>query len=275
MNEIIFCDPVEVDAKFPPTMMPVVFSNEGFKLLGTMLIANGEGPHPVVLLMHGFPGNEKNLDLAHAIRRAGFNVMIFHYRGTWGSEGVFSFSAGLSDADAAIAFLMNEKNFNRYRINGQKIIIAGHSFGGFCALMKGAEYDLIGDVISTSGFNFGGFAPYIENNEFIREKTLEGLHNGSLMLSSSGPQNLLNEILKNKHHWNIHSRIAKFANKNVLLIGAKRDMVAPIDLHHNPLVNSFNGMGISLEHHILESGHSFSERRIKLAEIIIRWLNRL
>jgi len=49
--------------------------------------AQGAGPHPTVVLLHGFPGNEKNLVLAQALRRAGWNVVFFHYRGSWGSGG--------------------------------------------------------------------------------------------------------------------------------------------------------------------------------------------
>jgi uncharacterized protein len=35
-----------------------------------------------VLLAH-----QRNLDLAHAMRRAGWNVVFFHYQGAWGSGG--------------------------------------------------------------------------------------------------------------------------------------------------------------------------------------------
>jgi len=34
-----------------------------------------------VILFHGLPGNEQNLDLAQAIRRANWNVLTLHYRG--------------------------------------------------------------------------------------------------------------------------------------------------------------------------------------------------
>ena len=47
----------------------------------------GAGRRPTVVLLHGLPGNEKNLDLAQAIRRAGWNVVTFNYRGSWGSPG--------------------------------------------------------------------------------------------------------------------------------------------------------------------------------------------
>ena len=55
-------------------------------LYGIAYLPSGEGPHPCVLLLHGFPGNEKNLDLAQTLRRAGCAVVQFHYRGCWASD---------------------------------------------------------------------------------------------------------------------------------------------------------------------------------------------
>src|SRR5262249_18384583 len=63
----------------------------------------GQGPHPVVVLLHGFPGNEQNLDLAQAVRRAGWAVVTFHYRGSWGSAGTFTFDGAAADGAAALA----------------------------------------------------------------------------------------------------------------------------------------------------------------------------
>jgi len=37
-------------------------------------------------LLHGLPGYESSGDLAQSIRRAGWNVVFFHYRGTWGTK---------------------------------------------------------------------------------------------------------------------------------------------------------------------------------------------
>ena len=55
------------------------------------------------ILLHGFPGNERNLDLAQALRRAGWNAVFFHYRGSWGSDGDFSFGHVLEDVAAVVA----------------------------------------------------------------------------------------------------------------------------------------------------------------------------
>ena len=68
-------------------------------------------------MFHGFPGNEQNLDLAQAIRRAGFTVLTLHYRGAWGSPGVFSFTHALEDADAALAWLRDPATVAKFNLD--------------------------------------------------------------------------------------------------------------------------------------------------------------
>jgi pimeloyl-ACP methyl ester carboxylesterase len=63
--------------------------SHGAMLNAFVYIAAGVGPHPAVVLLHGFPGNERNLDLAQDMRRAGWDVLYFNYRGSWGSPGDF------------------------------------------------------------------------------------------------------------------------------------------------------------------------------------------
>jgi pimeloyl-ACP methyl ester carboxylesterase len=73
-------------------------------------VAAGIGPHPTLVLCHGWPGNEKNLDLAQAVRRAGWNVVTFNYRGSWGSPGNFHFAQNPEDAKAVLAYLRDPAN---------------------------------------------------------------------------------------------------------------------------------------------------------------------
>ena len=56
----------------------------GARLNGSIYLASGPGPHPTAVLLHGLPGNERNFDLAQALRRAGINVLALSYRGAWG-----------------------------------------------------------------------------------------------------------------------------------------------------------------------------------------------
>ena len=94
-----------MDPDYPPEMRELSFTSEGSKLNGLMYVADGLGPHPTVVLLHGYAGNERNLDLAQAMRRDGKNVLYFNYRGTWGSGGVFSISNALKDVANALELL--------------------------------------------------------------------------------------------------------------------------------------------------------------------------
>lgn len=269
-------DPTTVDLKFPPTMLPAFFTSHGSKLLGTMLLANGEGPHPIIILLHGFPGNENNFDLAHVFRRMGFNVMIFHYRGSWGSEGKFSFSNCLQDVGSVIDFLRLDETAEKFRVDPKRIVLIGHSQGGFNALMTTAGMNDITNCVSIAGFNFGYFGKLLKQFPAAREITLEGLKNGSAIINSAEREILYEEIISHSDDWDLIDRVKSLSSKNVLMIGARRDFVAAIDIHHNPLVNSMiERKPTFFEHHILNCGHSFSDKRIELAKILVDWLKRI
>jgi pimeloyl-ACP methyl ester carboxylesterase len=81
----VTADPSVVDSAYPPLMRAVQIPSAGVRLNGVLYLAQGRGPHATAVFLHGFPGDEKNLDLAQAVRRAGLNALVFYYRGAWGS----------------------------------------------------------------------------------------------------------------------------------------------------------------------------------------------
>jgi uncharacterized protein len=93
------------------------------------------------------PGNEKFLDLAQAVRRAGWNAVTFNYRGSWGSPKAFRFSHNLEDADAVLAYLRDPANAARLGIDTQRIAMVGHSMGGWVVVHTAAhDRGLIGAI---------------------------------------------------------------------------------------------------------------------------------
>ena len=73
---------------------------------GLFYKASGVGPFPTVILCHGFPGNDTDvLGLGQRLMKTGFNALAFNYRGTWGSEGVYTVANSLEDAISAIRYV--------------------------------------------------------------------------------------------------------------------------------------------------------------------------
>src|SRR5215469_3111829 len=85
----------------------VTFDSGGNRLVGTLYLAPGDEPKPTVLLLHGCPGIEKNGDLAADLRDRGWNALVFHYRGCWGSSGGYDLRTIPADVSAAVDFLQS------------------------------------------------------------------------------------------------------------------------------------------------------------------------
>src|SRR3954464_12079314 len=155
INPAIYTDPPH-DKAHPPGMEVLHIPSGGVKINGVAYTAAGAGPHPVLVLMHGLPGNEKNLDLAQAVRRAGWTVITFNYRGSRGSPGRFSFAGNLEDARAVLAWLRDPANAARLGTATRRIGVAGHSMGGWVTAMIGERDAGLAGVLLISAANMGG-----------------------------------------------------------------------------------------------------------------------
>lgn len=111
------------DVKSPAGFNELTIPCGGSKLQGFILTANGAQKHPTLLLLHGFPGNERNLDLAQVVRSHGWNVIYFDYRGSWGSEGKFTFQHCVEDVVNVVAWC--KQNADKFKIDTANIALFG------------------------------------------------------------------------------------------------------------------------------------------------------
>src|ERR1700743_3168229 len=121
------------DKAHPPALADVRIDSHGSAMNAVLYTASGPGPHPAIVLFHGFPGNEQNLDLAQAIRRAAVTVLSVRYRGAWASPGAFTFTHALEDAYVALAWMRDPATVAKYNLDPRRIFVGGHSMGGLMA----------------------------------------------------------------------------------------------------------------------------------------------
>ena len=95
---------IDWDKTSPAGSIELFIPSANSLLAGLIYKANGTQKHPTLLLLHGYPGNERSLDIAQVVRTKGWNVIYFDYRGSWGSEGKFSFKNCVEDVVNVVAF---------------------------------------------------------------------------------------------------------------------------------------------------------------------------
>jgi uncharacterized protein len=259
-----------VNLEHPALTSNVRFESHGCGLNGVLLLAAGPGPHPLVVLLHGFPGNERNFDLAQLYRRAGMNVLVFHYRGSWGSEGTFSFANALEDVGPVLEFCC--ANASKYRIDVNRIALAGHSMGAWIALMHAARDSRVKAVISICAFNFGRFTRLVLNNVASIAQTSSDFDGETGPLSGTSGSKLVEEMIQHAGDWDLLETAPALVSRAVLLIAAERDTVATLELSHMPLVAEFKRLGVHLEERLSDSDHSLASHRIALARETLRFL---
>lgn len=257
------------DAAYPPALQEVHFDSHGDRLNGIVYVANGPGPHPTVILLHGFPGNEKNLDLAQALRAKGWNVLFFHYRGAWGSAGTYSFTHVIEDVAPAADYL--RANAGALRADPSRIVLVGHSMGGFAALMAAARDDRFACAAAVTPADLGAMAGILDAQPDLA-RDLSNYSDALPMLHGFSGASALAEIRTYRKEFDVRALAPRLRGKSVLIVGADHDTDVPVDLIVQPLIDAYEAdPAIRTTGVILSGDHSFSWSRAQLIETVTQW----
>ncbi len=261
----IYTDPAP-DKANPARVEVLNVPSGGVAINGVAYLAAGPGPHPTLLICHGWPGNEKNLDLAQAVRRAGWNAVTFNYRGSWGSPGAFRFANNPEDARAVLAFLREPANAAKLGIDPARIAIVGHSMGGWVtALVAGDDDGLIGaGLISAANM---GFVRGLDRDGIVRLAA-----GNAETLAETSPEIMADELIASREAFDFLKTAPGLARKPLLVLSSD-DGLAPQTDGLVAAVRASGGTRIAAYH--AATDHSWSDRRIDLQAQVIRWLETL
>lgn len=260
----IFTDP-PADKAHPAAMTVLHIPTHGVLINGLVYSASGAGPHPTLVICHGLPGNEKNLDLAQAVRRAGWNAVTFNYRGSWGSPGPFRFAQNLQDADAVLAYLRDPSNASKLGVDPKRIAIAGHSMGGWVVAHTAShDHALMGAIlISMADMGLVGDRP--------RAQAVAAMADDMETLADVTADSMVDELAAHAKEFVVAGTAPGLAQIPVLVITANDHLAGQAD----SLVAAIKSKGGKVTAMHLDTDHSYSDHRIALENIVITWLSGL
>ena len=243
--------------EYPATSKGLTISIENDSIAAFAMLAAGKEKKETVLLLHGYPGNERSLDLAQELRRNGRNVIYFNYRGSWGSQGEFMYSNCIEDVKKVMDFFSTEENSEKYKVDPESFILIGHSMGGGIALISGAKDDRVQKIAVYSPWNVG------DSFKEVTEKLIENVRknlNSNFMLNAN-PQRYIADFLANIEAFSITNYKGQLKNKAILILDENERNKEWIEELENA------------EYILMKTDHSFSDKRLELIEKVSEWIN--
>jgi len=267
----LFSDPKYSDNEpHACSLSPIIPGSQG-NLLSLLYLPGGKGPYPAVILFHGYPGCEQNLDLAQALRRIGFAVLTFHYAGSWNSEGDFSLMSCLRDSDSVLDELISKAA--EWNIDPDRIFAAGHSMGGMVASHLLAKRPEISAGVLISPWDAGRTALNSSADPACNENLWEIINCGFGWLHGISHAGFEQELKDHAEDLCITSLAPLLVKKPVLCIAAEYDTDTPIALHAVPLHTAMIVSGADKFKYItFPTDHSFNDHRIALCSTVAEFL---
>ncbi len=256
-------DPLTTDPPLmqpAPQMLEMTIPSHGAQLYGVFYQAGGAGPHPTVVLLHGFAGFEQNEDLAQAARRAGVNALLFHYRGSWGSTGSFSFAHCIEDTAAVLTYL--RAHAHQLAVDPPRILLAGHSVGGQVAGIVAAQDRQVAGLALISAANRRLAMP--RPGWFEETRTRFEAEVGPLR--GTDARALVNELKLHAAQWDLVTLAPRWQGRPLLVVSAD-DRFRDED---DAVAAAAGPAHLTLVH--LSTDHAYSGQRVALARALLTWL---
>lgn len=258
----------DVEASFPEIYELNIVSG-GCHLYGYLLTPDKRiaKPYPTIIMSHGFPGYTTNNDLELAFMRMGCVVIHMNHRGAWGSEGNYLFTNLKEDLIAIAKWAHNPAIADQYGIDVNNIFLVGHSMGGQTVLNAAKELAFIRGVAALAAYDIGAAFRYRMEKELFLMIETEGQ-----CLKMTSASEVYENALLNQQELSVLHKYEELVRKNVLLVEASYDTIAPPDKMLKPLAQKLTEAKGTVRYETIKSNHSFIGQRMKLTKIVGTWL---
>lgn len=245
------------NVEYPATSEEITITIGNDSIAAFAMLAAGKEKKETVILLHGLPGNERNLDLAQDLRRNGRNVIYFNYRGAWGSQGEFLFSNLTEDVKQVLDFFSTPENSEKYRVQTDSFILFGHSMGGGVALLSGVKDNRVNKVALYSPWNYGE-EPKPSEEQF--KEFYQYVIKPAFMLNTE-QESFTEDFNSNWESFDLKQYKNRLNTMKILILD-----------ENDRNKNWIEAIG-NIDYQIMKTDHSFSDKRLELIEKVSKWLN--
>lgn len=253
------------DETSPAGSVELTIPSEGSLLQGLLYRANGKQKHPTLLLLHGYPGNERNLDLAQVVRSQGWNVIYFDYRGSWGSQGNFSFENSVQDVVNVVAFC--EKNQDKYQIDTSNLVLFGHSMGGWVCLKALQKLPKVKKGFALSTWNIYSDFKDVKTTEQLVKMVKDPKVGVEYIVLNTPVEDIFKPVLAKPMFFDLTNDAAALADKQIVMLDEHSDNKGLADAIRQKNRAYF-------DYQVWKTDHGFTNKRVSMINMVLSFLAR-
>ena len=253
------------DKTYPAGSTELFIPSAKSQLAGMIYRPNGNKKHPTLILLHGFPGNERNLDLAQVVRAHGWNVIYFNYRGSWGSQGKFSFKNCVEDVGNVVAFC--NKYQDSLKIDTSNIVLFGHSMGGWVCLKALEQLPQIKKGFALSTWNIYDELKNIQSEKQLIELAKNPTIFPKYFVLNSTTVDILLPAFKEISYYKLATNAKSLSDKQIMILDEH--------VSNKEIADSIKEMHLSFfNYQVWETDHGFTNKRVSLMNKLISLLDK-
>ena len=264
-SESIVLSDLKWDITSPARSTELFIPSGNSQIAGLIYSANGLQKHPTLLLLHGYPGNERNLDIAQIVRSHGWNVIYFDYRGSWGSQGKFSFKNCVEDVVNVVSFC--NKYQDSLKIDTSNIVLFGHSMGGWVCLKALQELPTIKKGFVLSTWDIAKDFKNVSNEKEMLSIANDPNIAGKYFVLNTSLKDLYTPVLQDKTYFNLLNDAKSLGDKQIIMIDEheKNSQLAEKIKESNKLYFDYS---------VWQTDHSFTNKRASLINKVLAFLEK-
>ena len=264
-SESIILNDLKWEMTSPASSTELFIPSGNSQIAGLIYNANGLQKHPTLLLLHGYPGNERNLDIAQVVRSRGWNVIYFDYRGSWGSQGKFSFKNCVEDVVNVVAFC--NKYQDSLKIDTSNIVLFGHSMGGWVCLKALQELPTIKKGFALSTWNIGNDYKNVSNEKEMLRLANDPNTGGKYFVLNASLKDLYTPVLQDKTYFNLLNDTKSLSDKQIIMIDEHEK--------NSQLAEKIKESNKSyFDYSVWQTDHSFTNKRVSLINKVLAFLEK-